>query len=414
MTPVLVKQVCSSCQKLFSLSSRENKCPACNSNVEFTVAIKKDNRFKNNIVPRDDLWRYQKYLPIDPRHIVSAGEGNTPIVYLDDLSKKLGIHLFVKDESKNPTGTFKDREASIVVSRSLSLKKNNLVLQSTGNTGLAITYYAGLAGLNSYFFGPKISAYKLFIPEKRKSNKIILIDGTPLEIKNYAENFSKTLGFNKIAPFSERCEANVTLAYEDFEAGFSPEYYIQTVAAGMGPIGYFTGYKRLAEWGEVAFNNLPKIIGVQISQFNPLYRGWHNKKTAISPKDNTTNYPPSPYEPTLFTTNAPAYYPQFKSIIDKSGGTILETSPAETKASQDLLIESLRRYNIELNVEAEKSPFIGFAGLIQAIKQDMIPKKSKVLLLITGKGAHVKNKVRADAIIRPDHPITQLMKDLEK
>ena len=360
------------------------------------------------------MWRYQKLLPIRPQSIVSAGEGFTPIIFLEDLSRELKIDLFIKDESQNPTGTFKDREASLVISRSIDLGQNNLVFQSTGNTGLAITYYAGLAGLKSYFFGPKISHYKLYLPCKKSNNKIILIDGTPLEIKNYAENFARINNFPKVSPFSERCEANATLAYEDYEANFWPDYYLQTVAAGMGPIGYFTGHERLVKWGLIEKTKLPKIIAVQISEFDPLYRGWIKGRKELTEQDNLTNYPSSPYEPTLFTTNSPTYYPQFRRIIRKSKGEILAVKPAEVERSEKKLINSLAKKGIELNLEVERSPLIGFAGLCRLIDQGKIPLGSKVLLLITGRKTKGQQKIEPDIIIKPNFPPEKLLEKLEK
>jgi threonine synthase len=407
----LINQICPNCQTTISWRVRKAKCQACGTNLEFYFPDGVD--FNDAIIPRQDMWRYQNLLPVNKKSIISAGEGHTPIINLFKESKKLKVDLFIKDESRNPTGTFKDREASLVISRSKDLGQNDLVLQSTGNTGLAITYYAGLAGLRSYFFGPKISRYKLFLPSKKPHNKIILIDGTPQEIKNYAENFAQQFNFNKISPFSERCEANATLAYEDYEAGFRADYYFQTVAAGMGPIGYYTGYQRLAQWGLVRSENLPKIMAVQLSEFNPLYRGWCQRKTTLSEHDNMVTYPKHPFEPTLFTTNAPAYYPQFKKIITDSGGAILEVTPGETKQVEKRLIAALAEININLKSDVEKSPFIGFAGLIKAVKLGLIPPKSRVLLLVTGRGAHLNHQIEPDAIIKPDYPPKKLLENLK-
>lgn len=130
----------------------------------------------------------------------------------------MGVHIWFKVESVNPTGTFKDREGSYVVSLSKQYSQQNVVMKSTGNTAISVTYYAGLAGLPSWCFIPSISTYKLLMPGKKRQNRIIAVKGHPIDVKDIAEKFASEYSFPKISPFYERCEANATIGYEVGEA----------------------------------------------------------------------------------------------------------------------------------------------------------------------------------------------------
>ena len=370
--------------------------------------------FLGSITERDDMWRYQRLLPV--KNIVSAGEGNTPIIFLADLSKKLGINLYAKLESTNPTGTFKDREASFVVSRSLDVGDDNLVMQSTGNTAVAITHYAGLAGLSSYCFIPKISMYKLRMPEKGSKNRLIAVDGTPIQVKEYAAQFAKVFGFPKISPFHERCECNVTQAYEVYEKVLRGEvpgfdHYVQVISAGMGPIGFFLGAKRLAQWypGRI---RIPRIHCVQNSEFSPMDAALKERRETLGEEGKTPTYPTDdPFEPTLHTTNAPAYYPYVRMAIEESGGSAPMIDPDVTEGCAPEFRDALTQQGYGL-AETENAALIGYAGLVQLVGQGVIGKGSNVILMVTGKGSHVSHQVEPDAIIDPDYDVQRLMQDL--
>jgi threonine synthase len=147
---IKITQTCESGHET-PITKRTSKC-YCGKEVGFK--LDKFDFLSTIDKSKNSMWRYKNILPIKEENIITAGEGNTPIINLREIGDRLGISLYVKLETENPTGTFKDREASFVISRSKEIKENNLVLQSTGNTAIAMTYYAGLASLNSYAFIP--------------------------------------------------------------------------------------------------------------------------------------------------------------------------------------------------------------------------------------------------------------------
>jgi len=407
---------CLDCKEKQQASVVLNSCPYCGGKLEFVAEEHVD--FIRLITERPDLWRYNKLMPVPVSQIISSGEGYTPVVLLDDLSEQLGLSLYVKLESENPTGTFKDREASYVISRYNKIGQDNFVMQSTGNTGISISYYAGIAGKNSYFFGPTCSAYKLIGPPKTKANKVILIKGHPIDVKNYAMRFAKAHGFPKISPFHERSEANATQAYEIGEAilcGKMPniDFYVQTIAAGMGPIGFYKGMKRLSHWtgGQVT---LPRIVAVQISEFAPAQKAWEQDLDKLDLTAQTPQYSVErPFEPTLHTTNAPAYYPCLRQTMKDSHGILVAVEPETVRSREKELRVSLARYG-HILTNTEWSSFVGYAGLVGLVRNGDIPRGSTVLLMITGKGRKkCFESITPDAIIRPNYDPDLLLKQLQ-
>ncbi|MFA5287595.1 MAG: pyridoxal-phosphate dependent enzyme, partial [Candidatus Omnitrophota bacterium] len=339
-------------------------------------------------------------MPIDPTCIVSDSEGNTPVVYLPGVSKALGIHLWVKLEIVNPTGTFKDREASYVLSSSRQHNQENIVMQSTGNTAIAITHYAGLAGIPSWAFIPETSNYKLLMPKKSDSSRIVAVNGHPIDFKCMAEDFALRYGFPKVSPFYERCEANATQGYEIGEMllrgrlpqqeilrGRSFDYYVQTIAAGMGPIGYYLAMQRMQKWTNGRIK-VPRVIVTEITEFAPIQQAWDQQLERVGPEVATPYFPDGPlFEPTLWTTNIAAYYPHLRKMLLDTNGDMLAVSPRETQqaAMRYEILRELENMGYKFT-ETENASFVGFAGLAKMVEDGKIPKGSKAILMLTGKG----------------------------
>ena len=405
-------QYCTKCNSKFPLEKRINACPKCGGGLDFKIKEKFD--FQKVLSDKKSMWRYEKILALkDTNNIVSLSEGHTPIVLLDNVLEKYGVKLYAKAESCNPTGTFKDREISFVISRSKELGQDNLVRYSTGNTGISLTAYAAKADLNSYFFGPKISEYKLFCPLKKNKNKIILINGTNYDVKIYAKKFTQENELTSISPFHEQLEANATIAYEQFEELPKIDYYAQPTASGPGLVGFYRGHQRLIEWGAEPKENMPSLICPQISQASPAYKAWVQGKETMPEKEIIKDYPDNPFEPTLFSTNPPANYPYLLDVIKKTNGCFTEVTPEFVEQESNEFLDALKTKGIKLNKEIEKSGIIGYAGIIKLIKEGYIKKNKSVLLLVTGRGAHVTKKVKADACINPDYDPKQLFQKLK-
>ena len=410
-------QRCVACEREYPALKELKACPICGKDLEFVA--KGDVDFLGSILSdRTDVWRYAPLLPLSFDQMFSVGVGNTPILYLPELSEQLGVKLYVKLESENPTGTFKDREAAFVIGRARAAGFDNVVMQSTGNTGVAISYHAGLAGLNSYFFAPARSAYKLLGPPLPKGNKIILVQGDPVDVKNLATRFAETHQFPKISPFHQRSEANVTEAYEIGEAilrGEIPpiDFCLHTISAGMGPVGLYLGGERMSQWtgGKI---RPPKIVAVQISEFAPAQKAWEEGLESVGTEAETPTYATdTPFEPTLHTTNIASYYPHIRKSIKGSQGILTVVTPALVQKHSGEFREALLKQGYTLT-ETEKASDIAFAGLMQQLENGTMTPGSTVLLIVTGKGVKPDHVLlEPDAIIPPDYDPHLLLRQLQ-
>jgi len=341
----------------------------------------------------------------NPENIVSLGEGDSEIIEIEELSAILrGAKLFVKlDCTKNPTGTFKDREASVVISRCKELQLNDLVFYSTGNTGRAYTHYAAHVGLTTYFFMPRQCQYKQKAAiNKNGNNFIILVDDDYRQIAPYAKRFAAVNGLTAVAPLHDRTESYATVAYEQFHQMPDCDFFVQTIASGMGPIGFLRGHQNLVKFGLERKEKVPRIICVQSRETNSMYRVYRAGRITMT-EDDLPRFPPDTlFEPTLNSTNPVNNYPDLYKCLTESDGIIEDVDPKEVVKESKPLVDALERRNIYLRFDIEKSLLIGFVGVVKVAAEGSIGRNDRVLLLGTGRGDNRSDDlIPPDAIIKP-------------
>ena len=145
---------CSECDRVYESGRLQTYCHECNS----PLLARYDNELLQDQVSRDEisfpqrgLWRWSALLPVpDHSHRTSLGEGDSPLLALDRTGKSLGLpNLFLKDESSNPTGTFKARGLAVAVSRAIELGVERFVIPTAGNAGGTLAAYCAHAGVEA-------------------------------------------------------------------------------------------------------------------------------------------------------------------------------------------------------------------------------------------------------------------------
>lgn len=216
------------------------------------------------------VYKFINYLPNQPT-IITLNEGNTPLIDITRLFSKGQIYL--KDESKNPTGSFKDRGMPLLISECIDFKKKIVAIPSTGNAAISLTVYANHAGIKPI----------VFVPESIRKEKLNLIDGEIIFDKNLMESFNHF--FKECASNPEIYNGFVThnipytqglktAAFEVFvQLGNKvPNYVIIPCGSGGNILGYYNGFKDLLELGLT--NKIPKIVPVQILGADPITQGF--------------------------------------------------------------------------------------------------------------------------------------------
>ncbi|MDQ7030464.1 MAG: pyridoxal-phosphate dependent enzyme [Ardenticatenia bacterium] len=224
------------------------------------------------------MWRFREWLPVHKdEHIVTMGEGGTPLLRLKNLSLMLGIpHLYLKDERQGPTASFKDRQASLAISVLREHGIREVVVASTGNVAISYSAYAAQAGIKLWTFltssvpADKMREVALY------GSEVVKVTATYDRTKQVAARFAEQRGLfldRGIKGMAAR-ESMKTIAYEIAQQlGWrSPDWYIQAVSGGLGPVGVLKGFWELREMGLV--ETMPKIACIQAAGCAPMVRAW--------------------------------------------------------------------------------------------------------------------------------------------
>jgi threonine synthase len=354
--------ICLKCSKEYGLNEPRWKCDCGNVldiEYKYTFDISKLKNRKNN------LWRYRESLPIeDDNNIISFGEGFTPLVETYYAEKK----VLIKFEHLFPTGSFKDRGATVLISKIKELKIKNIVEDSSGNAGAAIAAYSAKAGIHCH----------IYVPEKTSKNKLVQIEmfgatlhkipGTREDTSNAAieaslRSFYASHSWN---PFF--FQGTKTFAFEIWEQlNFkAPDIIIIPTGNGTLLIGTYLGFKDLLN--QKLIDKLPRLVAVQSDKCAPLY------KMLL---ENLKDFPNLSTQETISEGIAiarPIRAKQIIEIIKESNGMIITATDEEIKNS----LKDVCKMGIYL----EPTSAIAFAGA----KKIEFSEKDIVIIPVTGHG----------------------------
>ncbi|MCA9973204.1 MAG: pyridoxal-phosphate dependent enzyme, partial [Anaerolineales bacterium] len=252
------------------------------------------------------LWRYRELLPLcDPHHIVTMGEGWTPLLKAQNLGLMLGHeHIYIKDERQGPTGSFKDRQATIAISAMKEAGITEAVVASTGNVAIAYAAYCARAGIKLWVFVPSSVPVEKMREVAVYGAEVIKVTGTYDQTKQIAAEFAASKGL-----FQDRGikgiaakEAMKTVAFEVAEqlgmavAGGDPllpnadrhpwrvpDWFLQSVSGGLGPVGVMKGFAELNALGLV--QGMPKLGMFQPSGCAPMVQAFRQGRPTAEPVD---------------------------------------------------------------------------------------------------------------------------------
>jgi threonine synthase len=382
--------VCTDCGHRFAFAPFAVNCPACQS--EWLQAAYDYPALAATFVPRlaqrptSSLWRYQDVLPVsDMDRVISLGEGSTPLIKVTNLGLMLGRpNIFIKDERQNPTSSFKDRQATLAVSLLKEAGITDAVVSSTGNVAIAYAAYCARAGIKLYAF-----LTSLVLPEKMREcalygAQVIKVTSTYDRCKEIAQQFARQRnmyydrGLRNIACV----ESMKTIAYEIAEqltqslpSGTiapwrAPDWYIQSVSGGLGPIGVTKGFEEMKQMGLI--DRLPKLGVIQAEGCAPMVAAFRKGADTAEVVSN-----PVTRIATLATGDPGRSYTVLKKYIDRQGGA-MET------VSDD---EAYRALHVMAKMEGlslEPAAAVAFAGLFKLVQAGRIAPDDIVAINCTG------------------------------
>ena len=313
--------------------------------------------------------KYRDRLPVhDDTRIISLGEGNTPLIRLNNIPRELGkeVDIYVKYEGLNPTGSFKDRGMTMAITKAVDENSKAVICASTGNTSASAAAYSARAGIIPFVLIPegKIALGKL-AQAMMHGAVVIQIqgnfdDGMRL-VKEVAEHAPITI-VNSINPY--RLQGQKTAAFEIIEElGKAPDYHCLPLGNAGNISAYWMGYNEYYQTGIV--NQRPKMCAYQASGSAPFLRG--------HPVDNPETVA------TAIRIGNPQSWDKAWAAQKESGGWFDEFDDSDILAAQKLLAE-------KEGIFCEPASAISIAGVMRDVKSGKIPEGSVVTCTLTGHG----------------------------
>ncbi len=285
---------CSVCGEKFDHRQIQTYCVSCNEPLiaiydydAIRKSVKKDD-FKRRV---NSMWRYFEFLPVlDEANVITLGEGWTPLIKLKRFGDLLGLkNLFLKDESFNPTLSFKARGMSCAVSKLIELGINKVAIPTAGNAGGALSAYCAKAGIKCFISAPKDTPEMILKECEFYGAEIKLVDGL---ISDAVKLIQERKDYFDISTMKEpyRLQGKKTLGFEIVEqlGWTTPDWIIYPTGGGTGLIGMWIAIKEFIETGLID-RKFPKMVAVQSSGCAPIVKAfkegkkraefWENAKT---------------------------------------------------------------------------------------------------------------------------------------
>ncbi len=315
------------------------------------------------------IEKYRDRLPIhDDTRIISLGEGNTPLIRLNNIPREMGtnVDIYVKFEGLNPTGSFKDRGMCMAVTKAVEEGSRAIICASTGNTSASAAAYAARAGITAFVLIPegKIAMGKL--AQAMMHGAVVLqirgnFDAGMQIVKDVAEQAPVTI-VNSINPY--RLQGQKTAAFEIIEElERAPDFHCLPVGNAGNITAHWMGYSEYYEHGIV--NERPTMVGYQAAGANPFIRG------------EMVDHPET--VATAIRIGHPQSWDKAWKVKEESGGWFDECTDEEILAAQKLLAQ-------KEGIFCEPASATSVAGALRDIREGKIPEGSVLVCTLTGHG----------------------------
>lgn len=364
-------------------------CPKCNS--QWREAEYDYELIGRTLLPKlagraSDLWRYRELLPVrNPNTSLSLGEGCTPLIRAVNLGMMLGCpNIYIKDERQGPTSSFKDRQAAVTIAALKEAGITEMVAASTGNVAISYSAYASRAGMKLWAFVTSLVPSVKMREIALYGSQVIKITGSYDQCKQVASEFARQrklyqdMGARTITSI----EAMKTIAFEIAEQltaaqgpgedtpWRTPDWYVQAISGGMGPIGVYKGFREMQQMGWV--DNIPSFAPIQAEGCAPMVNSW---KKGLE-KAEVVNSPKTRIE-TLATGDPGRSYEFLRQIVNDTNGAFDSVSDADAFRAMHVLAKME-------GISAEPAAAVAFAGLFKLIRAGVIKPSDTVVVNCTG------------------------------
>jgi len=400
------KLVCSKCFREYSPSSNALMCVNKDRgrlDIVYDYSKIMESLTKKKLRSREirGVWRYWELLPVRREYAVSLGEGDTPLIKAGRLAEKLGMkRLYLKDETRNPTSSFKDRAMTVGVSKAVEIKAEIVVTASSGNAAAALAAYSARSGLKCVAFVPEDVA-------AGKVSQLLLYGAKVFRVRQVEEGVDPTVQlmilsherFNwytcpSFGPFNPyQVEGPKTILYEIVEQlGWKPPDFI-FVPTGSGCLitGLWKACMDLKKIGLI--NEYPRLVLVQPTGNMPLV-------DALKRGLSFSEIRPTPY-PRSVASGLLDPYPWDGDLaldgVRKTGGTGVAVSDEE-------IMDAVKMLAGFEGIFAEPSGAAGLAALVKLLNEGVVSPSDESVVLVTGSGLKEPEKIMR---LHPETPLIE-------
>ena len=383
MTPSYLSHLeCSGCGKQYAYDQIHTFCPLCQSPLLSIYDLKRVRQY----VDRDaisrrkkGMWRWRELLPvIREENQVFLGEGDTPLLSLPHLQKELGLtNLYVKDESSNPTGSFKARGLAAAVSKAKELGVEKVIIPTAGNAGGAMAAYAARAGLRAHIFMPKDTPFANIEESRMAGAEVILVDGLISDAAGMAGEKARAEGWFDVSTFKEpyRVEGKKVMGYElaehfDWEL---PDVIVYPTGGGTGLVGMWKAFAELEAVGWLENTKRPRMVSVQAEGCAPVVKAFQQGATFCDFWTGAQTIASGLRVPKSFADHL-----ILQDIYDSEGTAIA--------VSDQSILESQKQLARMEGIFAAPEGAATLAALKELIQQGWVHPEERIVLFNTGSG----------------------------
>jgi threonine synthase len=323
------------------------------------------------------MWRYRELMPlVDGEAPVTLGEGWTPLIDARALGADLGIDaLFVKDESLNPTNSFKARGLSAAVTRAHGLGAETLSIPSAGNAANAMAAYAARAGRKAVVFMPKDVKVPFIRECELYGADVTLVDGLITDAGRIAAEKGRPFGWYDVSTLKEpyRIEGKKTMGYEVAEQlGWTlPDWIVYPTGGGTGMVGMWKAFDELERIGWIPAGRRPRMVTVQAEGCAPIVRAFQQGTEKAEAWENAHTIADG-----LRVPRAIGDFLVLRAIRE-SGGTALAVSDAD-------MVRGMRDLGGREGISAAPEGGAALHAVRALVQQGAIRRDDRVVLFNTG------------------------------
>jgi threonine synthase len=365
--------VCPHCRKQYNIEDKQSFATCCNQPLLTKYDLEGISK-KEILHKEDSMWRYAKLLPLfNKENIVSLGEGWTKNHHLNKISTRHNIKVLLKDESTNPTGSFKARGISMAISKAKELGIEHCVIPTAGNAGGALAAYCAKANIAATVIMPRHTAETLKEECRLFGAELIQLDGLIDSCGKLAKQLSTEKGYYDVSTMKEpyRLEGKKTIGYEIAEQlnWQLPDVIIYPTGGGTGLIGMWKAFEEMHQLGWIR-GKLPRMVVVQSENCAPMMHIFNSGSIPAG-------FNPLPSLAYGLAVPFPFAKDLMMKVLLESDGTVVTVAEKEIESGIEQVAST---EGILLSPEGSST----YKAMEKLIEQQWIEEEETVLLFNTG------------------------------